>query len=192
MKRLPEFVPEVYVLHQRIVDAEGYVNIRRNRYSVPYQLIGRHVEVRESKNRIDIFDGPRRIASHSRVVVPVDARVTDRKHRPPRGQGGRSQQGPPPQQQELLLVEPALASYVTALVKHSPGRGTRALQYLLRMVREYPRQPLLKAISEAQRYGLYDLDRLERMILRLIGRNYFLLPQYQVDPVIDDEDADEW
>jgi hypothetical protein len=39
MKRLPDFVPEVYVLHQRIVDAEGYVGVRRNRYSVPYRLI---------------------------------------------------------------------------------------------------------------------------------------------------------
>jgi hypothetical protein len=29
-------------------------------------------------------------------------------------------------------------------------------------VREYPRQPLLGAVREAARYGLYDLDRLEQ------------------------------
>ena len=43
------------------------------------------------------------------------------------------------------------------------------------MVREYPREPLLAAVAEAARYGLYDLDRLERMILRMVARDYFLL-----------------
>jgi len=42
-------------------------------------------------------------------------------------------------------------------------------------VREYPREPLLAAVREADRYGLYDLDRLERMILRRVVRDYFLL-----------------
>jgi hypothetical protein len=50
-----------------------------------------------------------------------------------------------------------------------------ALRQLLRMVREYPREPLLAAIAEAARYGLYDLDRVERMVLRLVARDYFLL-----------------
>jgi hypothetical protein len=45
----------------------------------------------------------------------------------------------------------------------------------LRLVREYPREPLLGAVREAGRYGLYDLDRLERMILRRVTREYFLL-----------------
>ena len=41
LRPLPLHVPEVYRLHQRIVDTEGYVNVWRNRYSVPWQLIGR-------------------------------------------------------------------------------------------------------------------------------------------------------
>jgi len=32
-------------------------------------------------------------------------------------------------------------------------------------------------VREAARYGLYDLDRLERMILRRVTREYFLLDQ---------------
>ncbi len=50
-----------------------------------------------------------------------------------------------------------------------------ALRQLLRLVREYPREPLLAAVREAGRYGLYDLDRVERMILRRVARDYFLL-----------------
>jgi predicted transcriptional regulator len=191
LKPLPDFVPEVYVLHQRIVDAEGYVTVRRNRYSAPYKLIGRLMEVRESKERIDVFDGPRLVASHRRVIDPIDARVTCPEHRPPRGEG-RAKKGPAPEQLELCLVEPALATYVAALVQHAHGRGVRALQRLLRLVREYPRQPLVDAVREAEQFGLYDLDRLERMILRRIGRDYFLLPDNDGQPNPDDpEDGDE-
>ena len=32
-------------------------------------------------------------------------------------------------------------------------------------------------VREAGRYGLYDLDRLERMILRRVTREYFLLEE---------------
>jgi hypothetical protein len=32
-------------------------------------------------------------------------------------------------------------------------------------------------VRDAARYGLYDLDRLERMVLRRVTREYFLLNQ---------------
>jgi transposase len=191
LRPLPDFIPEVYVLHQRIVDAEGFVSVRRNRYSVPYKLISRQMEVRESKGRIDVFDGPRLVATHQRVVDPLDAHVIQPEHRPPRGEG-RAKKGPAPEQLELCLVEPVLTSYVASLARHAHGRGVRALQRLLRMVREYPRQPLLEAVREAEAFGLYDLDRLERMILRRIGRDYFQLPDLddESNPT-DPEDNDE-
>jgi hypothetical protein len=59
-----------------------------------------------------------------------------------------------------------------------------ALRQLLRLLREYPREPFLSAVREAARYGLYDLDRLERMILRRVARDYFLL----LDPDTDSHD----
>ena len=70
---------------------------------------------------------------------------------------------------------PEIAGYVAELKKNSRKLVVLALRQLLRMVREYPREPLLAAVAEAARYGLYDLDRVERMILRLIARDYFLL-----------------
>ena len=72
---------------------------------------------------------------------------------------------------------PELADYVGALKQRSRKVITLALRQLLRLVREYPRQPLLSAVREASHYGLYDLDRLERMILRRVAREYFLLDE---------------
>lgn len=185
LKPLPLWTPEVYVLHHRIVDAEAYVNVRCNRYSVPYQLIGRRMEVRETKERIEIFDGPRMIASHQRVPVPRNIRVTALEHRPRRGEG-RPKDAPLPEEQELLKAESSLAVYVAGLKTRASGRGTVALKRLLKMLRDYPREPLLKAVRLAEQYGLFDLDRLERMVLKQIATDYFILPVQQ-----DDEDENE-
>ena len=43
------------------------------------------------------------------------------------------------------------------------------------MVKDYPREPLVQAVGTAAEYGMFDLDRLEGMILRRIRSDYFLL-----------------
>jgi len=172
MTPLPIAVPEVYELHHRIVDTEGYVNVRRNRYSVPYTLIGRDVEIRESKDRIDVFEGPRRVASHARVAEPTDGRITAPEHRPPRHEGVFARHAVSAEQKRLIELLPESADYVALLKRRARG-STRDLRWLLRMVQEYPRPPMRDALLEALRYGMADVDRLERMVLRRIGRDFF-------------------
>ena len=70
---------------------------------------------------------------------------------------------------------PEIAGYVVALKQKGRKVVALALRQLLRLLREYPREPFLAAVGDAARYGLYDLDRLERMILRRVARDYFLL-----------------
>jgi hypothetical protein len=82
---------------------------------------------------------------------------------------------PHPEEAQILKTVPEIAGYIGALKQHSRKLLVLALRQLLRMVREYPREPLLAAVAEAARYGLYDLDRVERMVLRKIARDYFLL-----------------
>lgn len=82
---------------------------------------------------------------------------------------------PHPEEKAILATAPELAEYVAGLKQRSRKAVTLALRQLLRFVREYPRPPLVGAVREAARYGLYDLDRLERMILRRVSREFFLL-----------------
>jgi hypothetical protein len=76
----------------------------------------------------------------------------------------------------LLKRAPEIAGYVTELKKKGRKPTILALRQLLRMVREYPREPLLAAIDRAAHYGLFDLGRVERMVLRNIADVYFQLP----------------
>jgi hypothetical protein len=175
LRPLPLHVPEVYQLCTRIVDAEGYVHVNRVRYSAPYRLVGRALEVRETLERVVLYDGPRRVASHARVHGPLDTRVSDPAHLPPRGQGLMRHRLEAPERIEILQIEPRLVGFIDALKQHVGDRRA-PLRRLLSMLREYPRAPFLAAIAEAERYRLFDLDRLEKMVLRQIAHDYF--PQH--------------
>jgi len=189
LQPLPIWIPPVYELHQRTVDTDGFINLHRNRYSVPWKLdlIGHELEVRELKDRVEIYDGPRQVASHRRVLESCDARVIAPEHRPPRGEG-RKRRGPSPYEEQLLKLEPRLGDYVAALKRKVAGQGGAPLRRLLRMLGDYPREPLLAAVATALEYGLFDLQRLERLVLRHVGRDYFVLPSQDDDPEDDDEE----
>jgi len=174
LKPLPSWIPDVYRLQQRLVDVEGYIAIHTNRYSVPLEWIGRRVEVRETKDKIEIQLDARRLVTHRRIAEAQHIRVLLPEHRPPRGERS-TRPDPHPEEKAIVTAAPELTDYVAGLKQRSRKVITLALRQLLRLVREYPREPLLGAVREAAHYGLYDLDRLERMILRRVVREYFLL-----------------
>ena len=180
LKPLPAWIPEVYRLHARTVDVEGYVSVNSIRYSAPVAWIGRRVEVRETRDKIEMELDARHLVTHVRAVTPQNQRITLAAHRPPRGEGVK-RSDPHPEEQALVEAAPEIAPYVAALKQKGPKVVALALRQLLRLLREYPREPFLAAVREAARYGLYDLDRLERMILRRVARDYFLLGETEPD-----------
>ena len=179
LKPLPAWIPEVYRLHQRTVDVEGYVSVHTIRYSVPAAWIGRRVEVRETKDKIEIELDARHLVTHVRVVGPHPQRIMLAEHKLPRGEAVK--RDPHPEEQSILRAAPEIAEYVAALKQKGHKVVALALRHLLRLLKEYPREPFLAAVGEAARYGLYDLGRLERMILRRVARDYFLLEETETE-----------
>jgi transposase len=172
LRPLPVWVPEVYRLHERMVDVEGYVSVNTNRYSVPVDWIGRRVEVRETHDKIEIQLDARHLVTHERVAEAEYRHIMLAEHSRPRG---IKRPDTHPEEALILKAVPEIASYVAELKKNSCKITVLALRQLLRMVREYPREPLLAAVAKASHYRLYDLDRIERMVLRLVASDYFLL-----------------
>lgn len=171
---LPLFVPEVYALHPRRVDVDGYVSVHRNRYSVPPALIGRSLEVHETRDRIRIFDGHRLVTEHQRLEPGAERWVTLPEHRHPRRPKGPLP--PLPEERELRAAAPLLGELVDRLRRRFGGQAARAVRQLHRLWIEYPTEPLLEAIAAALPYDLTDLPRLERMVLRRIAGEFFRLP----------------
>lgn len=181
LKPLPAWIPEVYRLHPRTVDVEGYVSVNSIRYSVPVAWIGRRVEVRETRDKFEIELDARHTVTHIRALTAPSQRITLAEHRPPRGEGIK-RSDPHPEEQAILQAAPEIAPYVAALKQRGRKVVALALRQLLRLLKEYPRQPFLAAVQQATQYGLYDLDRLERMILRRVAQDYFLLLDTNPDP----------
>jgi hypothetical protein len=70
---------------------------------------------------------------------------------------------------------PELTAYARALKQRGQGRGLRALRRLIDLQRTYPVDAFLAAIRQATHYGLYDLGRLEKLILQHVAGNFFAL-----------------
>ena len=49
------------------------------------------------------------------------------------------------------------------------------MQRLLNLKRTYPQDAFIKAIKQAHQYGMYDLNRLEELIIKSVAGNYFNL-----------------
>jgi hypothetical protein len=114
LKPLPAWISEVYRLQQRMVDIEGYVALNSNRYSVPVDWIGRRVEVRETKDKIEIQLDVRRLVTHRRIAEAEQQRVMLPEHRPPRGQRD-ARPDPHPEEKVIVTAAPELADYVAGL-----------------------------------------------------------------------------
>ena len=169
---LPAYIPAVYQILHRVVDIYGYVHVDCNRYSVPERLVGKQVEVHLSVYTIEMVLENRKVASHQRCAGKRDAKIKTAGHHtvPVRGKNHKA-----PSKEEKILIDagPWLARYVAELKKRSRGRAVRKMQRLLCIKRTYPRQAFEKAINQASHYGLYDLNRLERLILSFVAGDFF-------------------
>jgi transposase len=172
LQALPAVLPPVYEPLERVVDLYGYASVETNRYSVPARLVGKPVTVHKYLTEIQIWRRGMLIATHARRIGERDSRHTLAGHHPPHRSGK-----PGLALEEMLLRDdhPSLARYVVALKQHS--RGLRALRRLLEMKRSYPAEPFLAAIEQALQYGLFDLGRLEALILKYVAGDFFRLPE---------------
>jgi hypothetical protein len=180
MQPLPIFVPEVYGLHTRRVDVEGYVSLHTHRYSVPVDLIGRQVEVRESTESMRVFDGHALIAEHPLAEHGDQGRSTLPEHRVSTRQ--RRQPAPPCPEEKLLRdASQLLNDFVTLLRDRLGGKATRPVMRLHRIYIEYPTESVNVAIARALQFGLTDMARVERMVIAHVAGDYFRIPRSTED-----------
>lgn len=169
---LPRVLPGVYEVLDRVVDLYGFVSVDTNRYSTPERLVGKPVTVYKHYATVEIHYKHSLVASHPRLVGVCDARSTlPGHHTIPQ----RKAREPSVQAQLLSDQGGVLEAYVKALVKHLNGRGTRALNRLLQMQRTYPAQPFLAALEQALQYGLFDLTRVQTLVLRHVAGDFFAI-----------------
>jgi len=169
---LPLHIPAVYITLFRTVDVSGYAAVDTNRYSVPERLIGKKVEVHKFWDRVLIFFKNQKVADHPRLIDKRDTRITTKRHHPPFNRY-KAHSGPCSEEVILRGRDNCLNKYVGELKKRASGRGVRKMRRLLELKRTYPEDAFKKAVEQAFDYGLYDLNRLEQMVLSFVAGDFF-------------------
>jgi transposase len=175
LKPLPPYLPPIYETSHRVVDVAGYINLDTNRYSVPERLIGKKVEVHKYAEKVVVVFEHKEVASHPRLIGRREAHVTHPGHHGPLFRD-RVYRGPSAEEKALLGESEVLDRYVAEIKKRSSGRGIAKLRRLLSLKRTYPAEPFLAALTKALTYGLFDLSRVEKMILEHVAGDFFHFP----------------
>src|SRR5271154_762530 len=172
LRPLPDVLPPVYELLERVVDLHAYVSVDTNRYSVPERFVVQSVAVYKLPAEIRVRRKDSTIAVHRRLIGAREAKNTLPGHHtiPVRQNRGT-------RCEEALLRghHPSLDRYAAALKQRSNGWGRRALRRLIGLKRTYPSGPFIAAIEQALQYGLFDLGRLEALILQQGAGDFFAL-----------------
>lgn len=171
---LPPVTPPVYISYYRVADIQGYVQLETNRYSVPHKLVGEKLEVQKHWDKVLIYDKQKKVAVHKRIMDKKDSRSTLPNHHPPLNRK-ISHQGLPKEEVLLTGKNEDLDQYVKNLKEKSRGRGVLNLRRLLNLQRTFPHEPFMTGIRKALQYGLYDMARLEKIILENTAGDFFEL-----------------
>ena len=171
-KALPEWIPPVYQIHTRRVGVDGLVQLDANEYSAPARLIGRTITVRETMDEVVFLDGAQEICRHPRFPESERGRSVLPDHaRQPRRNRVRTQ----PQPEELWLVahSPVLAQYVAGLREHTGRSFGHHVRKLYGLCHDYDSAAIDAICTRAAEYGLFDVARLETMLLQEVGAKLF-------------------
>jgi transposase len=171
---LPDVMPPIYKHVQRIVDTRGFINLDTNRYSVPESHVGNTVDIYQYIDKVDVYYQHRFITQHSRIFSQRNKYVTIAGHHPSLRRIER-QKAMSEAERQLTGHHPVLDTYLTTLKSHVRGRGYSSFKHLLQLKQTYPFEAFIAAITQASRYGLYDMKRLETMILKQIRSDIFTL-----------------
>ena len=176
---LPPYSPPIYQALVRVVDSEGFVHVDTNRYSLPERFIGKQVQILKFFDRVEIFFANQSVAQHEKPIGERDRRVTAPDHHRPRNRAPASC----PSAEETILRgnSEILDQFVAEIKKRSQGRALRPMKRLLDLKRTYPKQPFLAALGQALQFGLFDLVRIEKMILSFIAGDFFQIQDEEED-----------
>ena len=179
---LPLYVPEVYRSFQRLVDAYGCVSVEGLKYAAPPTYIGKTVLVRESKDRIRLFDGHKELAAHKKKIEgspaaePAPNPVTRRQKQPWL-----------PEETRLRETGPMMPQYLQALKAERGSRYVWSVKKLYRLLCQYDAQTLERAVAKAAEHRLFDVRRIETILLQDIAEREYRLP---LEPQT--EDYEDW
>lgn len=173
LRGLPLHVPEVYRLCARMVDAYGCVSLHGQKYPVLAGYIGHEVQLRETKDSVIVVDGHKELARHPKKVEGSPQPPIE----PLTAPGPRRQKTAKLEEENKLRALGEVVSGYLDLLK--TARGARyfwGVRRLWQLVCRYKSEEFIAAVARARDHRLFDVNRIETILLQGIAREEYELP----------------
>ena len=172
LRPLPLYVPEVYRLWPRTVDPYGCVSLHGYKYPAPgTSYIGKDVTVRETKDRVILQDGHQELASHPKKIegnpqAPVIHPCAPRRQK----SAQLAEEG------KLKALGEGMTAYLAELKAARGARYFWSVRKLWRLLCQHRDGDLLAAVIRAHEYKMFDVNRIETILLHGVAQNDYQLP----------------
>jgi transposase len=158
-----EHLPAPYLVHARAIDQYGYVAFDRNYYWVPGELRG-EAKVLEYADRIEIYQGRKLACSYARPADGVRNRRFTPEGMPKPTHGPRNCKRPTVEEEaRLRSLSPSVSAYLDATLAPRGIQRHGFLRRLFGMSRRMTTDLFVRSVERALRYGVRDLETLERI-----------------------------
>lgn len=178
LEALPLYVPEVYQIHRRDVDAYGYVSLHGMRYSAPAKAVGQPLTIRESEHEVVLLQGNDELARHRKLNV-LDGH--SQSTLPGHERRGDAPKSILPEETRLKALGGVMEQYLAKLKAAGGHRYAWSLRKLYALVCQHRAEDIIAAVSKANEHGLFDVGRIEAIILANIAHQDYLLPMEDQD-----------
>lgn len=148
----------------RVVDVEGFVGYRNNRYSVPWDCMGQLFPMRITEDQVLIYNRHVKLIATHRLLDCSQAGKdqVDPSHRPPRNQKIQLDR----LQQRFAEFGDSGTQFLEGLLGKQ-RYGKHQAQRVLVLFQSYTRQSVLRALDRAIRFHAYSHSSLERILSTL-------------------------
>jgi len=149
--------PVVY----RVVDREGFVAWRSNRYSVPWRYIGQTLPVRITETELLVYSPQvEEVARHPLWAVGTSGQASVQAEHQPRRDGSERQEM---LRERFTQLGEVAARFLDGLLA-SRRYGKDEAQKVLALMGTYAQADLLRALTRALRYRAFSVRAVERIL----------------------------
>ena len=171
LKPLPPTAFEIVTWHQAKVALDCHIQVSRTLYSVPYQYVGKRVDIKLGSKVVEIYLDSKLIKTHPRGSR--GQRVTDWNDYPPE-KAAFFQRTPAWYRQQASLVGPATRQTVDTLLGEHALHYLRQCQGILRLKEKYTKERLERACARANAFGDPSYRTVRTILERELDQQTFL------------------
>jgi transposase len=160
------------------VNIDYHLEFDNHYYSVPYQLVGKRVDVRATPTIIEVFHKGHRVASHQRSLRSGGF-STDPTHRPP-AHRHYAEWSPSRLVRWAEKIGPQTAALVRAVLERRPHpeQGFRSSLGILRLATRYSPERLERASERALAIGALSYRSVHSILKANLDRQPVLAPEH--------------